>query len=92
MLTAQDFKSDVKAYLRMSSSVTAYDEELSGLIEAAIASLKTAGVKMVKNPLLTEYVNTYVRKRMLQDASEAFKRSETEREKILIQQLTYGGE
>lgn len=92
MVTVTDFENEVKAYLRMASNVTAYDEEIRGLIESAIASLKTAGVKQEKTPLFTEYVKTYVRLRMLHDASDAFRNSEGLRELTLIQQLTYGGE
>ena len=53
-------------------------------------SLKVAGVPLVKSALVTEYINTYVRVRMLHDASEAFRSSEFEREHILLRQLTYG--
>ena len=90
MLTYKDFEADVKKYLRIAPHVTVYDDELSMLASSASASLKVAGVPLVKSALVTEYINTYVRVRMLHDASEAFRSSEFEREHILLRQLTYG--
>lgn len=90
MLTYKDFEADVKKYLRIAPHVTVYDDELSMLASSAIASLKVACVQVVKSALVTEYINTYVRVRMLHDASEAFRSSEFEREHILLRQLTYG--
>ena len=89
MLTYKDFEADVKKYLRIAPHVTVYDDELSMLASSAIASLKVAGVPLVKSALVTEYINTYVRVRMLHDASDAFRGSEFEREHILLRQLTY---
>lgn len=90
-VTNSDFIDDVKSFLRMNTSVTAYDDEINGLIDSAISSLAVAGVNMVKKtPLIAEYVKTYVRRRMLQDTSTAFQNSEESREMHIIQQLTYG--
>ena len=90
-VTNNDFIDDVKSFLRMNTSVTAYDDEINGLIDSAISSLVVAGVNVVKKtPLITEYVKTYVRRRMLQDTSAAFQNSEESREMHIIQQLTYG--
>lgn len=91
MLQSSDFLTDVKHYLRMRQEVTSFDDEINGLIDAALATLKVAGVGEVKSPLVSEFVRTFVRVRMLQDASPSFKRSELARENIIIQQLTYGG-
>lgn len=86
-----DFIDDVKSFLRMNTSVTAYDDEINGLIDSAISSLTVAGVNVVKKtPLVAEYVKTYVRRRMLQDTSTSFQNSEESREMHIIQQLTYG--
>lgn len=88
-----DFEQDVKSYLRMASNVTVFDEEIRGLIAAAISSLKVAGIAVTPTAaLVREYIRTYVRLRMLQDTSEAFRNSEKERELHLIQQLVYGVE
>lgn len=90
-VTSNDFINDVKSFLRMNTSVTAYDDEINGLIDSAISSLTVAGVALAsKTPLITEYVKTYVRRRMLQDTSTAFQNSEESREMHIIQQLTYG--
>lgn len=90
-VTNNDFIDDVKSFLRMNTSVTAYDDEINGLIDSAISSLVVAGVNVVKKtPLIAEYVKTYVRRRMLQDTSTAFQNSEESREMHIIQQLTYG--
>lgn len=90
-VTNNDFIDDVKSFLRMNTSVTAYDDEINGLIDSAISSLNVAGVNVVKKtPLVAEYVKTYVRRRMLQDTSIAFQNSEESREMHIIQQLTYG--
>lgn len=90
-VTNNDFIYDVKSFLRMNTSVTAYDDEINGLIDSAISSLTVAGVSVVKKtPLIAEYVKTYVRLRMLQDTSTAFQNSEESREMHIIQQLTYG--
>lgn len=90
-VTNNDFINDVKSFLRMNTSVTAYDDEINGLIDSAISSLTVAGVAVAsKTPLITEYVKTYVRRRMLQDTSTAFQNSEESREMHIIQQLTYG--
>lgn len=90
-VTNNDFINDVKSFLRMNTSVTAYDDEINGLIDSAISSLTVAGVNVVKKtPLVAEYVKTYVRRRMLQDTSTAFQNSEESREMHIIQQLTYG--
>lgn len=90
-VTNNDFIDDVKSFLRMNTSVTAYDDEINGLIDSAISSLTVAGVNVVKKtPLVAEYVKTYVRRRMLQDTSTAFQNSEESREMHIIQQLTYG--
>lgn len=90
-VTNNDFIDDVKSFLRMNTSVTAYDDEINGLIDSAISSLTVAGVNVVKKtPLIAEYVKTYVRRRMLQDTSTAFQNSEESREMHIIQQLTYG--
>lgn len=90
-VTNNDFIDDVKSFLRMNTSVTAYDDEINGLIDSAISSLLVAGVNVVKKtPLIAEYVKTYVRRRMLQDTSTAFQNSEESREMHIIQQLTYG--
>lgn len=90
-VTNNDFINDVKSFLRMNTSVTAYDDEINGLIDSAISSLLVAGVNVVKKtPLISEYVKTYVRRRMLQDTSTAFQNSEESREMHIIQQLTYG--
>lgn len=90
-VTNNDFIDDVKSFLRMNTSVTAYDDEINGLIDSAISSLTVAGVNVVrKTPLVAEYVKTYVRRRMLQDTSTAFQNSEESREMHIIQQLTYG--
>lgn len=90
-VTSNDFINDVKSFLRMNTSVTAYDDEINGLIDSAISSLLVAGVAVAsKTPLITEYVKTYVRRRMLQDTSTAFQNSEESREMHIIQQLTYG--
>ena len=90
-VTNNDFIDDVKSFLRMNTSVTAYDDEINGLIDSAISSLVVAGVKVAsKTPLIAEYVKTYVRRRMLQDTSTAFQNSEESREMHIIQQLTYG--
>lgn len=90
-VTNNDFIDDVKSFLRMNTSVTAYDDEINGLIDSAISSLNVAGVNVVKKtPLVAEYVKTYVRRRMLQDTSTAFQNSEESREMHIIQQLTYG--
>lgn len=90
-VTNNDFIDDVKSFLRMNTSVTAYDDEINGLIDSAISSLLVAGVNVVKKtPLISEYVKTYVRRRMLQDTSTAFQNSEESREMHIIQQLTYG--
>ena len=90
MLTHKDFEADVKKYLRIAPHVKVYDDELAGLASSAIASLKVAGVPVVKSSLVTEYINTYVRVRMMHDASEAFRESEFERANVLLRQLTYG--
>lgn len=90
-VTNNDFIDDVKSFLRMNTSVTAYDDEINGLIDSAISSLAVAGVNVVKKkPLIAEYVKTYVRRRMLQDTSTAFQNSEESREMHIIQQLVYG--
>lgn len=90
-VTNNDFIDDVKSFLRMNTSVTAYDDEINGLIDSAISSLTVAGVNVVrKTPLVAEYVKTYVRRRMLQDTSTSFQNSEESREMHIIQQLTYG--
>lgn len=90
-VTSNYFINDVKSFLRMNTSVTAYDDEINGLIDSAISSLLVAGVAVAsKTPLITEYVKTYVRRRMLQDTSTAFQNSEESREMHIIQQLTYG--
>ena len=90
-VTNNDFIDEVKSFLRMNTSVTAYDDEINGLIDSAISSLLVAGVNVVKKtPLISEYVKTYVRRRMLQDTSTAFQNSEESREMHIIQQLTYG--
>ena len=57
MLTYKDFESDVKKYLRIAPHVTVYDDELSALASSAIASLKVAGIPIVKSSLVTEYIN-----------------------------------
>ena len=92
MLTCKDFEADVKNYLRIAPHVTVYDDELAALASSAIASLNVAGVQVVKSSLVTEYINTYVRVRMMHDASDAFRESEFERENVLLRQLTYGGQ
>ena len=90
-VTNNDFIDDVKSFLRMNKTVTAYDEEINGLIDSAISSLAVAGVTVIKKtPLIAEYVRTYVRRRMLQDSSTAFQNAEESREMHIIQQLTYG--
>lgn len=90
-VTNNDFINDVKSFLRMNTSVTAYDDEINGLIDSAISSLTVAGVNVMrKTPLVAEYVKTYVRRRMLQDTSTSFQNSEESREMHIIQQLTYG--
>ena len=90
-VTNNDFIDDVKSFLRMNTSVTAYDDEINGLIDSAISSLTVAGVNVgKKTPLVAEYVKTYVRRRMLQDTSTSFQNSEESREMHIIQQLTYG--
>lgn len=86
-----EFMNSVKSFLRMDTDVTMYDEELRSLIESALTTLAVAGVEGSKRPLVTDFVNTYVRVRMLQDASSTFRESEYKREQILIQQLVYGG-
>lgn len=80
----------VKSFLRMQQQVTIFDDEINALILSAKESLHVAGVAD-NVPLAYEYIRTYVRKRMLQDASDAFRKSESERERQLINQLTYGG-
>lgn len=80
----------VKSFLRMQQQVTVFDDEINALILSAKESLRVAGVPD-NVPLAYEYIRTYVRKRMLQDASDAFRKSESERERQLINQLTYGG-
>nr|DAX93335.1 MAG TPA: hypothetical protein [Caudoviricetes sp.] len=80
----------VKSFLRMQQQVTIFDDEINALILSAKESLRVAGVSD-NVPLAYEYIRTYVRKRMLQDASDAFRKSESERERQLINQLTYGG-
>ena len=89
MLTYKDFEAGVKKYLRIAPHVTVYDDELAALVSSAIASLKVAGVPIGKSALVTEYINTYVRVRMMHDASGAFRESEFERENVLLRQLTY---
>lgn len=90
MLQSAEFMGEVKEFLRMRDDVTVYDQEINGLIDSALATLKVAGVRTIKNALVSDYVKTFVRLRMLQDASDSFKKSESEREKLIIQQLVYG--
>lgn len=81
----------VKAYLRMNENVTVYDDEIRGLIKSSMSSLTVAGVTDHTTDLATEYICTYVRKRMLRDASPQFLQFESDREMHIIQQLVYGG-
>lgn len=90
MMTDTELLKSVKSFLRMQQTVTIFDDEINALILSARESLRVAGVRD-DVPLAYEYVRTYVRKRMLQDASDAFRKSESERERQLINQLTYGG-
>lgn len=96
MVQKEFFISDVKDFLRMRDGVTLYDAEINGLIDAALHTLRVAGIKTSDDsnvsPLVSEFVRTYVRVRMLQDASQTFRQSELERENIIIQQLSYGGD
>lgn len=90
-MTPNEFLQDAKKYLRMPDGVTVYDEEVLGLIESALSSLAVAGITGAKRPLVSAYVNTYVRLGMLHDAAPTFRQSETERLRQIINQLTYGG-
>ena len=90
-MTPSEFLKDAKKYLRMPDGVTVYDEEVLGLIESALASLTVAGITGDKRPLVSAYVNAYVRLGMLHDAAPTFRQSETERLRQIINQLTYGG-
>ena len=89
-MTDTELLKSVKSFLRMQQTVTLFDDEINALILSAKESLRVAGVAD-SVPLAYEYIRTYVRKRMLQDASDAFRKSESERERQLINQLTYGG-
>lgn len=89
-MTDTELLKSVKSFLRMQQTVTIFDDEINALILSAKESLCVAGVAD-NVPLAYEYIRTYVRKRMLQDASDAFRKSESERERQLINQLTYGG-
>lgn len=89
-MTDTELLKSVKSFLRMQQTVTIFDDEINSLILSAKESLRVAGVAD-NAPLAYEYIRTYVRKRMLQDASDAFRKSESERERQLINQLTYGG-
>lgn len=96
-MNATDFLEGVKAYLRMPLNVSVYDEELKGLINAALSTVEIAGYSGSVSPILKEFVNCYVRRRMLSDITvsstqgSSFQESESAREMILIQQLIYGG-
>lgn len=90
-MTNSDFYKEVKSFMRMPQDVTIYDDEIHGLTDEALATLEVAGVGLEKSRLVVAFVRTYVRVRMLQDASDAFRKSELEREKSILRQLTYGG-
>ena len=90
MMSDTELLKSVKSFLRMQQTVTIFDDEINAFILSAKESLRVAGVAD-NVPLAYEYIRTYVRKRMLQDASDAFRKSESERERQLINQLTYGG-
>lgn len=91
MVTASDFIKGVKNFLRMSDAVTLYDSEIETLINSALATLTVAGVELEKSPLVVEFVNCFVRVRMMTDAGDSFRNSELKRENIILQQLIYGG-
>lgn len=90
MLKAAEFTTTVKSFLRIPDNVSIYDQEIEMLTESALESLQIAGVNMVKTPTLSDYVATFVRLRMLHDASAAFTSSEEERLNVLIRLMTYG--
>lgn len=89
-LVVNDFVNSSKAFLRIPKEVDQYDLEITNLIESAIQTLKIAGIE-TKTPLVTEFISTFVRLRMMQDASDTFVNSEKERELELLSVLTYGG-
>jgi len=91
MYNAESFKPVVKSFLRMGQNTDMYDTELLSLINSALATLTAANIKVTSNPLITDFICSYVRTRMLQDASKAFKESELLRERVLLNQLTFGG-
>lgn len=80
---------DVKSFLRMPEPVTTYDDEVAGLIATALMTASVAGITQ-PSALLTEYVKTYVRARMLQDASQVFINSEKTRENEILSTIIYG--
>lgn len=81
----------VKAFLRMASEVTVYDEEIKVLLRSGINVLRGNGIEVTNTPLVTDYLCTYVRTRMLRDTSQIFRDFELEREKSILNQLYFGG-
>lgn len=73
----------------MNENVTMYDDEIRNLIGSALSSLRVAGVKIDDDALITDYICTYVRLRMLQDATDTFRTFEKERELIILTQLKW---
>lgn len=73
----------------MNENVTMYDDEIRNLIGSALSSLRVAGVKIDDDALITDYICTYVRLRMLQDATDIFRTFEKERELIILTQLKW---
>lgn len=89
MTDVSKYETAVKHFLRMNEHVTMYDEEIRNLISSALSSLRVAGVKIDDDALITDYICTYVRLRMLQDASDVFRTFEKERELIILTQLKW---
>ena len=89
MTEVSKYENEVKHFLRMNENVTMYDAEIRNLIGSALSSLRVAGVKIDDDALITDYICTYVRLRMLQDAQDVFRTFEKERELIILTQLKW---
>lgn len=84
-----DLLKKVKHYLRIDSTVGAYDEEITQLIGSAQFRLELAGIPVKRTPAIDEYICTFVRTRMHQEASDAFRKSEFLREDKILTELWF---
>ena len=84
-------KDFVKEYCNILPSVVIYDDEIESKINFAREQLKIAGVTQDEtNPVVKEYIATYVRYHMVSEPSKVFVDTETKRMLSLLELLTYG--